>query len=212
MNRTYAETPQHSRAHVAALSESELLERCKAGDPDAWNVLVRRCSRFVYRAAYRLCHNREEANDITGQVFLLLYKNIHQCRKEGNFRSWLLSIVRNTFVDQCIRPARTRDVSLDAGVNGQDDTFEGAFLTDSTPPLDVLCMRREACEMVAGAVADLPFRQRQVITMFYNEGKSYQAIAEEMQVPLGTIKARMHRGRHRLRERLFPQKDALQVA
>lgn len=211
MKRTGSEVPPRSQTHLTALTENELVEQCQSGDSDAWSVLMRRYSRIAYRAAYNLCHNREEANDIVGQVFLLLYQNIHQYRKQGNFRSWLLSIVRNTFVDQCVRPARTRDVSLDAGVNGQDDTFEGIFLTDPAPSPYVLCIRQEARDLVAGAVAGLPPRQRQVITMFYNEGKSYQAIAEEMRVPLGTVKARMHRGRHQLRERLLPQKEILLV-
>src|SRR5262245_60024426 len=99
------------------IGEILLIENCKAGLPGAWNALIHRYEKSVYKFAYSLCLNHEEAGDIAGQVFLRLYQNLHTFRNEASFTSWLFRIVRNTYLDLCVRPAHRGHLSLDAGPN-----------------------------------------------------------------------------------------------
>lgn len=205
-SRTYSHSPCDS------LSESALVESCQAGDPDAWNTLFRRYARSVYNDAYSLCRNRDEADDIVGQVFLQLYQHLNKYRKQASFRMWLLTIIRNTFIDQCIRPAHRKNLSLDAGLTCESESFVGSSLIDPAPSPEALCMRHETAQLLARAVRALPVNQRQTLYMYYTEGKSYEEIARETCVSLGTVKARIHRARNLLRERLTPYQEALLVA
>jgi len=94
-----AAVPQNTSVSADSLSENALLERCKAGDSKAWDTLIHRYEKSVYKFAYSLCRNHEEAGDIAGQVFLRLYQNLHTFRNEASFTSWLFRIVRNTYLD-----------------------------------------------------------------------------------------------------------------
>src|ERR1700722_11701560 len=92
--------------------EARLLKRCKAGDMQAWDTLMRTYEKSVYRFAYTLCRDRDDAADIAGHVFVRVYQNLHTFRHEACFSSWLYRIVRNTHLDLCVRPAWRNNVSL----------------------------------------------------------------------------------------------------
>ncbi|MCW3100723.1 MAG: polymerase, sigma-24 subunit, RpoE [Chthonomonadaceae bacterium] len=202
----------HAHSHCDSLSESALVDRCQAGDPDAWNTLFHRYAGSVYNAAFSLCHNREEANDIVGQVFLQLYQHLNNYRRQAGFHTWLLAIVRNTFIDQCIRPAHKKNLSLDVALTCKSESFVGSSIIDPASSPEALCMQHDAEQMLARAVRGLPVNQRRTLCLYYTEGKSYEEIAIETCVPLATVKSRMHRARNLLRERLTPDRDVLLVA
>jgi len=72
-----------------SITENVLIERCKSGDAKAWDTLIHTYEKSVYKFAYSLCRNHDEAGDIAGQVFLRLYQNLHTFRYEASFTSWL---------------------------------------------------------------------------------------------------------------------------
>src|SRR5579872_4790004 len=83
--------------------EQQLIQACKQGDRNAWDALIHRYEKPVYRFAYTLAGNYDDAADIAGQVFLRLYEGIHTYRDEAAFTSWLFCIVRNVYIDTCVR-------------------------------------------------------------------------------------------------------------
>ncbi len=190
-----------------SITEAVLLERCKAGDTAAWNSLLRRYEKSVYKFAYSLCRNHEEAGDIAGQVFLRLYQNLHTFRNEASFTSWLFRIVRNTYLDLCVRPAHRSHLSLDASPTGDNEPTAGRDVMDPSPSPEALCMDNETAVLLAKAIHHLPAYQRQVLRMYHTEGKSYEEIAEATGLSIGTVKSRLNRARTMLRERLAPYQD-----
>lgn len=209
-------TVKNSRpvAYDASSSTSEivLLERCKAGESAAWDTLIRKYEKSVYKFAYSLCRNHEEAGDIAGQVFLRLYQNLHTFRNEASFTSWLFRIVRNTYLDLCVRPAHRGHLSLDAGPNNDSEPSAGRDIMDPSPSPETLCMENEVSQLLAKAIMHLPAYQRQVLRMYHTEGKSYEEIAEATGLSIGTVKSRLNRARNMLRERLAPFQETLMVA
>ncbi len=190
-----------------ALNEQILLERCKSGDSAAWDKLVRRYEKSVYKFAYSLCRNHEQAGDIAGQVFLRLYQNLHTFRHEASFTSWLFRIVRNTYLDLCVRPAHRSHLSLDASPTSDGEPCAARDIVDPSPSPEMLCMDSETAQLLAKAIHHLPAYQRQVLRMYHTEGKSYEEIASMTGLSIGTVKSRLNRARTMLRERLVPYKE-----
>jgi RNA polymerase sigma-70 factor (ECF subfamily) len=194
------------------LSEMVLLDRCKRGDAVAWDQLIRRYEKSIYKFAYSLCRNHEEAGDIAGQVFLRLYQNLHTFRNEASFTSWLFRIVRNTYLDLCVRPAHRSHLSLDAGPNNDNEPSAGRDVMDPAPSPEAVCLETETAQLLAKAIHHLPAYQRQVLRMYHSEGKSYEEIAEATGLSIGTVKSRLNRARNMLRERLSPYQDTFMNA
>jgi len=207
-----------NRSHTANLATSDtigemvLLDRCKAGDAAAWDTLIRRYEKSVYKFAYSLCRNHEEAGDIAGQVFLRLYQNLHTFRNEASFTSWLFRIVRNTYLDLCVRPAHRGHLSLDAGPNNDNEPATGRDIMDPAPSPEAVCMEHETAQLLARAIHHLPAYQRQVLRMYHTEGKSYEEIAAATGLSIGTVKSRLNRARNMLRERLAPYQETFMAA
>jgi len=186
-----------------------LLERCNAGDAAAWDTLIKQNEKSVYRFAYRLCRNYDDAADIAGQVFVRLYQNLHTFRHEASFSSWVFRIVRNTYLDLCVRPACRYNVSLDTDNPADESIAKVREFADPTPTPEARCIEHETSRILARAVKHLPAYQRQVLRMYHAEGKSYEQIAEATGLSIGTVKSRLNRARNMLRERLTPVRDML---
>ena len=196
---------------LAIDDEAILIGRCKAGDMVAWDTLIRKYEKSIYRFAYALCKDRDEAADIAGHVFVRLYQNIGTFRHEASFSSWLFRIVRNTYLDICVRPAWRRDISLDAECTSDSSIGQSLVheVADQGPTPETQCMRNEVSRLLARAVKHLPAYQRQVLRLYHADGKTYEEIAEETGLSIGTVKSRLNRARNMLRERLMPYRDTL---
>jgi RNA polymerase sigma-70 factor (ECF subfamily) len=189
-------------ASMATLSEAILIEQCIAGSDDAWDTLFHRYGTSIYKMAYSLCQNHEDTSDIAGQVYLHLYMSLHTFRNEAGFTSWLFRIVRNTYLDLCVRPGYRSHVSLDAGSQDDGELFRVWDIVDPAPSPETICLENESAQELATAIRHLPTYQRQVMQIYAAGNISYQEIAEATTLSLGTVKSRINRARRTLRERL----------
>jgi len=194
------------------VTERALIERCKSGDAAAWDELVQRYEKPIYKFAYSLCRSHEDSDDISGQVLLRLYLNIKSFRYESGFTSWLFRIVRNAYVDMCLRPAHRKNISLDSSSGADGDAAHSRDIVDPTAGPERKCIDKEVASLLARAVGHLPAYQRDVVRMFHTEGKSYETIAATTGLSIGTVKSRLNRARTMLRERLTPIRETLMVA
>jgi RNA polymerase sigma-70 factor (ECF subfamily) len=189
-----------------------LIERCKAGDSTAWDILIKRSEVAVFRFAYSLSHSHEDADDIAGRVFLRLYSNIGTFRYESSFRSWLFRIIRNTYVDMCVRSAYRKNVSLDSMPGNEGESICSRDIVDPQAGPEKTCLDKETASLLNHAIKHLPAYQRDVVRMFHIEGKSYGTIATTSGLSIGTVKSRLNRARTMLRERLAPIRETLMEA
>ena len=152
--------------------------------------LVRAHHAAVYRYAYRLCGNATEAEDLTQQTFLIAVRKVHQVREAEKACSWLLAVVRSCFLKSLrkSRPAPAGSLELEA----VDDA--------TAPEIDEVDRER-----LAAALSELPPEFRIVVLMFYFEELSYQEIASELEIPIGTVMSRLSRAKGQLRTRLSVQ-------
>ncbi|HZT42831.1 MAG TPA: sigma-70 family RNA polymerase sigma factor [Chthonomonadaceae bacterium] len=193
--------PLIASPRVERLDPLPLIERCKAGDRAAWDELIRRYEGLIYSFARSLCHNTADASDVAAHVLLRLYQSLHTFRNGAPFKSWLFRIVRNTYIDVCVRDSENGHLSLDAGSSRDGESSPGREVVDPSPTPETICLEREMVERLAEGIHHLPAYQRQVLDL-YARGRSYEEIAQATGVSMGTVKSRLNRARRTLHERL----------
>jgi RNA polymerase sigma-70 factor (ECF subfamily) len=181
--------------------DMQLVERCKRGDRDAFDELMRRHERKVYNFAFRLTGNYDEANDIAAETFVRVYTRIQSFRGDSAFLTWLFRIVTNVFLDARKRRRSRPSESLEQLVEADDRALARQAEDASVSPQAEL-ERRERDTILQRAIAGLPEYQRAMILLYHVEGMSYEEIAAAMDLPIGTVKSRLNRARLALRHAL----------
>ncbi|MGH3414766.1 MAG: RNA polymerase sigma factor SigE [Marmoricola sp.] len=178
-------------AAVTANPSSDETER-QQGVP-TWDEIVTRHSDRVYRLAYRLTGNRHDAEDLTQEVFVRVFRSLSSY-SPGTFEGWLHRITTNLFLDQARRKSRIR---FDGLPDDADNRLPGSGSGPEAANLD-----QTFDADVEQALMSLPADFRAAVVLCDVEGLSYEEIAEVLDVKMGTVRSRIHRGRTMLREAL----------
>ncbi|WP_433746354.1 RNA polymerase sigma factor SigW [Falsibacillus pallidus] len=170
------------------------------GDQNAFAEIVELYKDKVYQVCYRILGNRHEAEDIAQEAFIRAYINIESFNQSRKFSTWLYRIATNLCIDR-IRKKKP-DYYLDAEVSGTDGlTMYSQVAADVALPEEEL-EKMELRDNVHKEILKLPQKYRTVIVLKYIEELSLNEISEILDLPLGTVKTRMHRGREALRKQL----------
>lgn len=177
-----------------ALTDSELVARCRAGDEQAWAELVDRFSRYVYAIsvqAFRLSDS--DAEDVFQEVFARAYQHLDGLRDDAAVRPWLAQLTRRLCIDRLRASSRERPTA--------DEELE---LAGSEETLTLL----EEALTVHEALAEVPEHCREILDRFFARDESYKTIGDALDLPSGTIASRISRCLARLRELLEGRNDA----
>ena len=195
-----APRPARPRATVSA-EEKALIERCKRGDLAAFNDLVRKYEKQVYNFAYRLTGNYDDANDVAQDAFLRVFNAISTFRGDASFSTWLFRITTNVFLDERKRAKAHPHASLDEYLE-LDESSVARQIEDPSPTPEAVLEESERAQLLQRAIGGLPEYQRAMVTLYHGQQKSYEEIAEIMDLPIGTVKSRLNRARLALKEKL----------
>lgn len=186
-------------------TDSSLVERCLGGDETAWEDLVKVHTRRVYSVCYRFTGKDQEAQDLTQDVFLRVFKTLKTFRSgEGSFGVWLMRLTRNLLIDNYRRAKMER--ATDSIEDQLPVLEETAALSART---DGMLAGREAGELLHGALKKLSPELRETLILRDLEEMEYREIADVLGVPEGTVKSRLNRGRAELARLLKRHKVAL---
>ncbi|TKC14963.1 RNA polymerase sigma factor SigW [Robertmurraya kyonggiensis] len=170
------------------------------GDQNAYAEIVELYKDKVYQLCYRMLGNRHEAEDMAQEAFIRAYVNIASFNIELKFSTWLYRIATNLCIDR-IRKKKP-DYYLDAEVSGTDGlTMYSQIPSDTRLPEDEV-ENMELQDIIQREISNLPEKYRSVIVLKYIEELSLNEISEILDMPLGTVKTRIHRGREALRHQL----------
>lgn len=161
--------------------------------PPSWEEVVRDHSARVYRLAYRLTGNPHDAEDLTQDVFVRVFRSLHRFRP-GTFEGWLHRITTNLFLDSARRRQKIRFSAL---TEGSADRLPSRWPTPSDAVMDA-----GLDHDVAAALAALPPEFRAAVVLCDIEGLTYEEISAVLDVKIGTVRSRIHRGRSQLRSAL----------
>ncbi|MDE0185484.1 MAG: sigma-70 family RNA polymerase sigma factor [Candidatus Poribacteria bacterium] len=182
-------------------TECLLIEDLRAGDMTALAVIVEKHKRHVYRLAFQITKNHEDANDVMQDTFLKVYESIHSFRKESAFETWLYRIVVNQAINLVKRRERRREAPLSGTTETQiRSELKRASNFRNNPHLSV--ERKELQRHVTQAVNSLPIKHRMVVILHEFEGLTHPKIASILNCSEGTVRSRLHYARKKLRERL----------
>lgn len=178
--------------------ELELIKRVQNGDADAFEPLVTENQNMVYRLAYRMVGNEQDAWDVSQETFLKAYNALSSFRGESRFSTWLYRLAGNAATD-LLRSRKTgRIVSLDE-LQEETPTFDVA---DDAPTPEAELERREVQRSLQEALQKLPEDSRKILTLREIGGLSYDEISETLSLEIGTVKSRLNRARGKLCELL----------
>lgn len=193
---------QNSRWETALDADSILVERCLEGDQGSWEDLVKVHTRRVYSICYRFVGKDEEAQDLTQEVFLRIFKTLRSFRSgEGSFSVWLTRLTRNLLIDNY---RRTKGERMTDSLETQLPMIEETSLAGGRT--DGLLAGREASELLQAALQKLSPELREAVILRDLQEMEYREIATTLSVPEGTVKSRLNRGRAELARILKRQK------
>ena len=191
------------------LSDQEVVALARAGKEAAYRELLRRYERPVFSLIYRMVRDRALAEDLAQDTFVKVLNALDSYRPEYKFSSWVFKIANNVAIDQ-LRRRELDTLSLDGAPDARTkDEVEATALQAvdrSELPLAEL-ESRELGSMIEQAIGKLRPEYRSCILLRHVEGRSYEEIAETLDLPLGTVKTYIHRARHELREYLEPYRE-----
>ena len=167
----------------------ELIERCLAGDQVAWADIVRQHWRRVFNVAYKFVGKHDEAEDLTQDIFLKIFKSLHTFDRRANFQTWLISVSRNLCIDH-YRSVRKERETIDRDV----DAGDLSPISRETGPYHALEFSDQRL-VLRKALDLLPPTLRSAVLLRDIRGMAYQEIAERLDLPEGTVKSRINRGR-----------------
>ena len=184
-------------AQLAAL----LVRRCVTGDPAAWEEIVQRYHRRIYNICYRFAGSAEDAQDLTQEVFIRMYRTLDSFDvSKGAFTTWLTTMTRNLLVDHFRKTKQERMTdSLDRTSSDREDAMPlGERIPDEGPAPDSGVQSRETREAVHMALGKLSPELREAVILRDLQDMDYREIATVLKVPEGTVKSRINRGRAEL--------------
>ena len=181
--------------------ELALVQAAKGGDVSAFEELVRRYDRNVFRIAQHITQNREDAEDVVQDAFLKAYSNLHQFQGQSKFYTWLVRIAVNEALMRLRRRRPERMVSLDEDVKTEEDSLPRE-VADWTPNPEQQYNQAELREILTRTIQGLPASFRTVFVLRDVEGLSTEETAEALDLSIPAVKSRLLRARLQLRERL----------
>ena len=185
---------------MATGDDAELVGRCLQGDERAYRDLIARYRRQVYNLALRMLRRAEDAEDLTQETFVRMFRALERYDTTRPFGAWIITIASRLCIDH-LRRRRLNPMSMFQ----KDAASEEEYVIEAEDPgpgPDVVTVHREEERRAVDLIDSLPEHYRIVVMLRHQQDLSYEEIAEALELPLGTVKARIHRAREILKSRI----------
>ena len=178
--------------------EKSLVQRCRGGEDEAWRELVDRYGSKIYSVAYHFTLKREDAEELSQEIFLKIFENLH--RYDGGFPlvAWVLSVSRNLCIDRYRRKKREKSFRFLS-----DDAVTALLKSEDDPA--GMALKKERTQLLFSALSEIPEDLAEILILRDLNGMAYDEIGTALELPEGTVKSRLFRARaevaRRIRER-----------
>ena len=179
-----------------AKQDYHLVLQAKGGDQHAYALLLSRYWDSIYYMLLKMVHNKDDAEDLTIEAFGKAFKNLHHYEPEFAFSTWLFKIANNNTID-FIRRQKGKSVPIENPGNDPDDENPLQLPSDLPDPEEEL-IRKQKAILLKTVVDQLKPRYSKLVKLRYYKEYSYEEIAKELQLPLGTVKAQLFRAKELL--------------
>src|SRR5687767_5015377 len=189
-----------------AVEDFRLIDLAVGGEDKAYAKLLQRYKRPVYHMILKMVGNIDDAEDLTIESFAKAFKSLHKFKKDFTFSTWLFRIATNNTIDQ-IRKKKLNTMSIDNSFT--DDNGDGISIEVEDENLDPQeeTIKSQKAELIQVFVDKLPPKYQKLVRLRYFNELSYEEIAVELEAPLGTVKAQLHRARELMFEMVKNKRD-----
>ena len=175
------------------LSDKELIERYLKGDEKSLEILIQNYLKVIYSFIFKFVLCQQDAEDLTQEVFLKMWRNLKKFKKEKNFKSWLFTIAKNTCFDFLRKKKKNLALNL--------ENLE--IIADFAPSFIEELEKENWAEKIKREIKKLPFKMQKVLDLYYNFGLNFREISEILKEPVNTIKSRHNRAIYKLKKSIF---------
>jgi len=172
-------------------SDAELIERCLRKDNSAWDLVIARFRRRVFHISYKFTGKHDEAEDLTQEIFLKVFRSLDKFHRDADFGTWLSSVARNYCIDRYRARKREKEVVVEDAL-----AYDLAPASSGNPYRTLEDQDRRS--LVRRGLEQLPGKLREAVILRDLQGLSYQEMAARLALPEGTVKSRINRGREEL--------------
>lgn len=190
-----------------ALQDFQLIDQAvNDNDEQAFAMLMERYRKPVYHMILKMVRNVDDAEDLTIEAFTKAFKNLYKFKKDYTFSTWLFRIATNNSID-FIRKKKLDTMSLDSSYQDESGTNMTIDVKDKNLNPQEEAIKAQKIEYIQLFVTKLPAKYQRLVRLRYFKELSYEEIAKELEAPLGTVKAQLHRARELLYDLIRTKKD-----
>lgn len=191
-------------ASSSSLEDDKFVKRAIKGDQDAYKQLMDKYQKPLYFHVLKMVRNHEQVEDLVQEAFMKAFNNLNSYNTNYAFSTWLYRITTNHTIDY-LRKKKLKTTSISDPVKTKDGEMEIQISDDAETDRDII--RKERKKIIHNAINDLPKKYRKVIEMRHLQELSYQEIADQLDLPLGTVKAHIFRAREMLYKELKDKRE-----
>lgn len=173
--------------------DSKLIQAALKGDNAAYKRLMKKYHDAIYNFIYRMIHDKHQVEDLTQEAFIKAFQSLASFNEEYAFSTWLYKIATNNSIDY-IRKRKLQTYSIDKPIDAKDSDYSFE-LPDDSYETDMEMISDQRAKMLNEAIVKLPEKYRKVIHLRHVDEKSYEEIADQLKLPIGTVKAHIFRAR-----------------
>ena len=196
----------NGRFSAKAIEDFDLVDRAVGGDEKAYAQLLQRYRRAVYHMILKMVRNVDDAEDLTIEAFGKAFRSLHRFKKDFTFSTWLFRIATNNSID-FIRKKKLNTLSIDHAFTDDDGHSVSMSIQDVNLNPQDEAIKSQKEEIIRMVVEMLPAKYQKLVKLRYFQELSYEEIAEEIDAPLGTVKAQLHRARELMYDLVKNKKD-----
>jgi RNA polymerase sigma-70 factor (ECF subfamily) len=185
-------------------SNTDLIQKALQGDQVAFADIVEKYRGKIYGLILRMVKNRVEAEDLTQETFIKAFNSLATFNSDYAFSTWLYKIAVNNCIDH-FRKKRLKTYPIDTPIQVKDGQVQRDFADPHMVGPEKKLISKERNSLIEDAIAELPEKYRQAIILRHSKDRSYEEIAEALDIPLGTVKVRIFRAREMLKKALRDQ-------
>ncbi len=187
----------------------KLIEKAiKTGDPSAYNELMHLYRDPIYFMLYEKVGDQELAKDLTIEALGKAFKNLHMYTPEYAFSTWLYTVARNNCIDY-LRKNKISTISIDKMIEDEEGKKNNFDIKSNDPNPESIIIKKQRISILRQIVDQLKPKYRELVKLRYFKEMSYEEISDILNIPLGTVKAQLHRSRGELFKILSGKKDAI---
>ncbi|UZR95140.1 RNA polymerase sigma factor [Chondrinema litorale] len=191
-----------------ALEDFKLIDEAIEGDEKAYADLMDKYRKSVYHTMLKMVRNVDDAEDLTIEAFAKAFKNLSKFKKDYTFSTWLFRVATNNCID-FIRKKKLDTMSINADITKDDGDSVSIDIKDKSLDPQEVAIKTQKIELVRKFVNLLPAKYQKLVKLRYFEELSYDEIAKELDAPLGTVKAQLHRARELLYDLVKNSKNVI---